>query len=63
MKPIISDLVERYERGGLSRRELIQGLALLVAAGPASAATDAPPAGMTPSGIDHVSVRVKDLAL
>lgn len=66
MKPVISDLVERYERGGLSRRDLIQGLALLVAASAASsaapAATDAPVSGATPTGIDHVSVRVSDMA-
>jgi catechol 2,3-dioxygenase-like lactoylglutathione lyase family enzyme len=61
MKPVISDLVERYERGGLSRRELIQGLALLVASGPALAATDAPLSGQPPTGIDHISVRVSDL--
>jgi hypothetical protein len=26
MQPVISDLVQRYENGRLSRRELIQGL-------------------------------------
>lgn len=62
MKPLISDLVHRYESGGLSRRDLIQGLAALVAAGPAAAVADeTPPALMTPVGIDHVSVRVADL--
>lgn len=67
MTPVISDLVERYERGGLSRRELIQGLALLVATGPAAAlAADTPivgpVSGATPTGIDHISIRVKDMA-
>jgi catechol 2,3-dioxygenase-like lactoylglutathione lyase family enzyme len=62
MKPVISDLVDRYERGGLSRRELIQGLSLLVAAAALPAvAADAAPTPMTPTGIDHVSVRVRDL--
>src|SRR5262245_55523289 len=63
MKPLISQLVHRYESCGLSRRDLIQGLALLVAAGPAAAAADEAPAPlMKPTGIDHVSVRVADLA-
>ncbi len=62
MKPIISDLVTRYETGRLSRRDLIQGLTMLVATASAKAADGAPE---TPkldcSGVDHVSVRVKDL--
>jgi catechol 2,3-dioxygenase-like lactoylglutathione lyase family enzyme len=64
MKPLISDLVHRYESGGLSRRDLIQTLAFLVAGGSAAAGdtTAATPASITPTGIDHVSVRVKDLA-
>jgi catechol 2,3-dioxygenase-like lactoylglutathione lyase family enzyme len=65
MQPIISDLVSRYERGGLSRRELIQGLASLVAvaatSGAAAAAAAEPQRSLIPSGIDHVSVRVSDL--
>ena len=61
MKPIISELVQRYESGGLSRRELIQGLALLVAAGPAAAADLTPAPGLVANGIDHVSVLVSDL--
>ena len=36
MKPIISDLVTRYETGRLSRRDLIQGLTMLVATAAAS---------------------------
>jgi catechol 2,3-dioxygenase-like lactoylglutathione lyase family enzyme len=63
MKPLISDLVHRYERGGLSRRDLIQTLAFLIASGSAAAAeTPSAAAPMKPSGIDHVSVRVKELA-
>jgi catechol 2,3-dioxygenase-like lactoylglutathione lyase family enzyme len=61
MTPVISELVERYERGGLTRRELIQGLALLVASAAAPAATEGPVSGKTPTGIDHVSIRVSDL--
>jgi catechol 2,3-dioxygenase-like lactoylglutathione lyase family enzyme len=64
MQPLISDLVSRYERGGLSRRELIQGLASLVAVAATSGAAAAtePQRSLVPGGIDHVSVRVSDLA-
>lgn len=65
MQPLISELVNRYERGGLSRRDLIQGLAMLVAASAVPAATQTPPAApanpLPTSGIDHVSVRVSDM--
>lgn len=64
MKPIISDLVNRYESGRLSRRELIQGLALLVTATSVPAATEPAPApqpSLPATGIDHVSVRVSDM--
>lgn len=61
MKPVISDMVQRYESGGLSRRELIQGLTMLVAAGQSSAADVAQDQTLTAKGIDHVSVFVSDL--
>ena len=78
MKPIISDLVTRFETGRLSRRDLIQGLTMLVAtvgatgANSASAAEPAAAPAAAPAappvaplfnctGVDHVSVRVKDL--
>ena len=32
MEAIVSNLVERFEKGTLTRRELIQGLTMLVAA-------------------------------
>jgi catechol 2,3-dioxygenase-like lactoylglutathione lyase family enzyme len=53
----ISDLVARYERGRLSRRELIQALAL-VAAG-STAASAAP---LKSASINHTSVLVSDMA-
>jgi len=64
VEPIINDMVQRFERGGLTRRELIQGLSLLVAASQAQGAVAAeasPPADITATGIDHVSVLVSDL--
>jgi catechol 2,3-dioxygenase-like lactoylglutathione lyase family enzyme len=63
VEPVISDLVERFERGGLTRRELIRGLSLLMATAGAAegvAAADSPPP-IAASGIDHVSVLVSDL--
>lgn len=62
MKPIISDLVTRFETGRMSRRDLIQGLTMLVAAASVKAADEAPAVTQLDcSGVDHVSVRVKDL--
>ncbi|MDB6045438.1 MAG: hypothetical protein JWM63_3989 [Gammaproteobacteria bacterium] len=61
MKPIISDLVERFESGRLSRRELIGGLTLLMAAGQAPAEPAPQSPGLIGNGIDHVSVLVSDL--
>lgn len=60
METLISDLVQRFERGSLSRRQLIQGLTLLAAAGSTSIAS----AQETPfksTRIDHISVQTPDL--
>ena len=60
MEGIISNLVNHFEKGGLSRRELIQGLVALTAAGSAAAA----PLQETPfksTRIDHISIQVTDL--
>ena len=77
MEPIISDMVRRYEHGRLSRRELIRGLTMLAAATQvapnAATAADAgagtaggPQAGapdpIVPTGIDHISILVSDVA-
>ena len=59
MEPVISDLLTRFERGSLTRRELIGALALLAggaAAAPAAAAT------LKSASINHVSVLVTDMA-
>lgn len=66
MKSVISNLVERFENGNLTRRDLVQGLTMLFAAAsvPArqAAAAEAPAAqSFTPTGIDHVSVLVSDV--
>ena len=56
MEHLISDLLERFERGGLTRRELIQALAMVAVAGGTAAA-----AGLRAGSINHVSVLVSDL--
>ena len=61
MEAIIADLVNRFAGGGLTRRQLIQGLSMLVAASPSSAASAAQAGGLHATGIDHVSVLVNDL--
>ncbi|HVG55940.1 MAG TPA: VOC family protein [Vicinamibacterales bacterium] len=60
MELTITDLVARFERGGLTRRELIQGLSALFAAGAAAPAAAQSP-GMQAVRIDHTSVLVTDL--
>lgn len=59
MEQLISDLVGRFERGRLSRRELVQALAAVAVAGtsaPASAAS------LKAGSINHTSVLVSDMA-
>ena len=59
MESIISNLISRFEKGSLSRRDLVAGLALLAASGPAGAAQEE--IEFTDANIDHVSIRVADL--
>ena len=58
METIINLLLQRFESGSLSRRQLIQGLAMLATAGvPAQAQTR----GFQGAFISHVSLSVSDL--
>ena len=61
MEAIISDLVTRFERGALTRRGLIQGLAMLTAAGGAASRAQGQDAGIKGAKIDHMSIQVSDL--
>jgi catechol 2,3-dioxygenase-like lactoylglutathione lyase family enzyme len=61
MEAIISDLLNRFERGTLTRRGLIQGLAMLTAAGGAASVAPAQEAGLKGTRIDHISIQVTDL--
>jgi catechol 2,3-dioxygenase-like lactoylglutathione lyase family enzyme len=58
MEPIISDLLTRFEKGSLSRRELVRGLAMLAASGTAAAAQEE--IDFKGADIDHVSIHVAD---
>src|SRR5262249_22580747 len=54
MESIISNLLSRFEKGSLSRRELVQGLAMLAASGTAASAQE--DINFKAANIDHVSV-------
>ena len=56
MKSMISRLLQSYENGKMSRRDLVQGLALL-----AATAETASAAGFEGNGINHVSLQVSNL--
>lgn len=58
---IISNLLTRFERGALTRRELIRGLAMLTAASGTAAAAGLEDAGFKGATIDHVSIQVTNL--
>jgi len=59
MESIISNLLARFEKGLLSRRELVSGLAMLAAGSTAAAAQEDLDFGS--ANIDHVSIQVADL--
>jgi catechol-2,3-dioxygenase len=59
MEAIVSNLLKRFEMGALTRRELVQALAMLTAAGASNA--QAPAAGLKGAKIDHMSIQVTDL--
>jgi len=61
MDTVIADLVRRFDSGTLSRRQLIQGLAVLAAAGGTQRA-QAQETPFAPTGIDHISIQVTDLS-
>jgi catechol 2,3-dioxygenase-like lactoylglutathione lyase family enzyme len=63
MESLISDLVSRFEKGSLSRRELVSGLAMLVASGTAASAAAQDEIDFSTANIDHVSMQVADLQL
>jgi len=61
MEAMIANLVSRFEKGALTRRELVQGLTMLASAGGSTAVAQAQDAGIKAAKIDHVSIQVSDL--
>src|SRR5215471_4737494 len=61
MEPIVSNLLNRFERGLLTRRELVQGLTILAATGGTAHTAQAQEKGIKGIKIDHVSIQVSDL--
>ena len=61
METTISNLVSRFERGALTRRGLVQGLAMLAAAGSTASTAEAQDSGIKATRIDHMSIQVSDL--
>jgi catechol 2,3-dioxygenase-like lactoylglutathione lyase family enzyme len=59
MEAIVANLVARFEKGLLSRRELVQGLTMLAAGGSAASAQEG--LNFKAATIDHVSLQVVDL--
>jgi Glyoxalase/Bleomycin resistance protein/Dioxygenase superfamily len=58
VEQVISSLLGRYDIGALTRRELIQGLAMLTIASETASATDT---GFAATTINHISIEVSDL--
>ena len=61
MNGVIAELVDRFERGGLTRRQLIERLSTLVAVAAAPSSAGAQAAGLQATGINHTSVLVTDM--
>jgi catechol 2,3-dioxygenase-like lactoylglutathione lyase family enzyme len=61
MERIISNLLDRFEKGLLTRRELAQGLTMIAATGAATHAAQGQETGIKGVKIDHVSIQVSDL--
>lgn len=60
METVIANMVEKYERGTINRRQLIAGLALLSSA--ARPATAAPASTFKGLGFNHLALGVTDIA-
>jgi len=61
MQQAMDELVDRFEKGALSRRELIAGLLTLGASAPPAVDDAASPRPIEVRGIDHLALRVSDV--
>lgn len=61
MKDVTTDLMERFDNGTLSRRQLMHGLAVLAAAGSVGNAAAQASTPFVSNGIDHISIQVTNL--
>lgn len=60
METVISRLLEQFENGTVTRRQLIQSLALAAVAAPAGTAVTAQAGGFRTMNLDHVAYNVAD---
>jgi catechol 2,3-dioxygenase-like lactoylglutathione lyase family enzyme len=61
MEAVISNLLTSFENGTLTRRELMQGLALVATGSRLASAAEPQSGGIKGARIDHVSIQVSDL--
>jgi catechol 2,3-dioxygenase-like lactoylglutathione lyase family enzyme len=61
METVISSLLSRFERGALTRRELIQGLAILAAGKGTVSGAPVQGVSLKAAKIDHMSIQVSDM--
>ena len=61
MEKMISNLLSGFERGALSRRELVRGLAMLAAGSSAVSHAQGQALALKGAKIDHISIQVNDL--
>src|SRR6516165_2643703 len=61
MERIVTNLLNRFDNGSLTRRELAQGLTMIAAAGSTTQIAQAQETGVRGVKIDHVSIQVSDL--
>jgi catechol 2,3-dioxygenase-like lactoylglutathione lyase family enzyme len=64
LETTIAELISRFESGGITRRDLIQRLSLIVAAAaaPPAASAQAAPRALKANGFNHLSFVVSDYA-
>jgi len=61
MEAVISNLLSSFEKGTLTRRELMQGLAMVATGSRLASAAEPQSGGIKGARIDHVSIQVADL--